>query len=69
MLILVNYFSEESKNLALKALKMSLSDVEQMKSRMTGWREILVMIHSVVTWEQVYVVICGLRWCGSVVLW
>ena len=32
---------------------MSSSDVENMKSSMTGWREILVMIHSVVTWEQV----------------
>ena len=45
-------------NLAIKALKMSSSDVEKLKSSMTGWREILVMVHSVVTWEQV----CGDMW-------
>ena len=38
---------------------MSSSDVANMMSSLTGWREILVMIHSVVTWEQVCVVCEG----------
>ena len=34
-------------------------DLAQMKSTVGGWREILVLIHSVVTWEQVsYKVSC-----------
>ena len=46
---------------------MSSSDVENMKSSLTGWREILVMIHSVVTWEQVYGVWYSvLCYCGTV---
>lgn len=31
---------------------MSTTDVSQMKSYVGGWREVLVMLHSVVTWEQ-----------------
>ena len=34
---------------------MSSSDVEMLKTSMSEWKEILVMIYSLVTWEQV----CG----------
>ena len=40
---------------------MSSSDVEMLKT--SEWKEILVMIYSLVTWEQV----CGV-WCDPVIV-
>ena len=35
-----------------------MSDLDVMKNKLDGWREVSVMLYSVITWEQVRYQIC-----------